>query len=202
MEQLKIELLKKDREIEEYKKLVGQLQTRVEKFQTTMNELSNRLLQCERIVSFGKEENLTKSTQKTCTHEWVISYNELLGHEIKFSDIFYTVSTTLCFELSAGMENDKLMINLHRCRGVNDNEMGKIKSLMCGFMFTIYVIGRNGKLKVEEGNFDYEDLDFNVGANYQRSLGNGWRDFLDGERILDWLIKGQLHIFCRIDLRK
>ena len=195
-------MLKKDQKIEEYKKLVEHLQTHVEKFQTTMDELSNRLLECERIASLGKEENLTRSTHKTCTYEWVISYSELLEHEIEFSDIFYTVSTTFCFELSAGLENDTLFINLHRCRGVNDNKIGKIKSLLCGFMFTVYVIGRNGKLKVKEGNFNHKDLDFNVGANYQRSLGNGWRDFLDGERILDWLIKGRLHIFCRIDPRE
>ena len=198
MEQLQREMLKKDQKIEEYKKLVDHLQTHVEKFQATMDELSNRLLECERIANSGKEEKMTKSTRKTCTYEWVTPF-QLLEHGEQRSDFFYPASKTFCFQLSACLENNKLTIYLHRCRGVNDIEIGRIRSCLSGFMFTIYVINRNGKLKMKESDCNYKNLDFNVGANYQRSRGNGWTDFLDGENMLDWLIKSRLHIFCRID---
>ena len=197
MEQLQKEMLKKDHKIEEYKKLVDHLQTCVEDFQATVDELLSRLYKYDKIIR--KEENMAKSTHKTSTHEWVVPF-EAFEHGEQFSDSFYTASTTFCFQLCAYLKNNELCIYLHRCRGVNDNEMGRIQSSLDRFMFIIYVISRDDKLKRKEGSFGTSG--FNIGANYQRSIGSGWSDFLNGESLPDWLIKGRLHIFCRIDLKK
>ena len=191
-------MLQKDQKIEEYKKLVDHLQARIEKLETTMDELSNFQFECRRV--FRKEKNITKSTHKTCTYEWVIPF-ELFGHERQFSDTFYTASTPFCFQLCADLENNGLNIFLHRCRDVNDNETGRIRSSLGGFICIIYMISKGGKLKMREGDFNQMISEFNVGANYQRSIGGGWKDFLDGESLSNWLIKNRLHIFCRIDLK-
>ena len=192
-------MLQKDQKIEEYKKLVDHLQTRVEKLETAMDELSDFQFECERV--FRKEKNMTKSTHKTCTYEWVIPF-ELFEHKLQYSDTFYTASTPFCFQLSSRLENNRLNIFLHRCRGVSDNESGRIKSSLGSFICIIYMISRGGKLKMREGDFNLMISEFNVGADYQRSIGGGWEDFLDGESLSDWLVKGRLHIFCRIDLKR
>ena len=199
MEQLQKEMLQKDQKIEEYKKLVDHLQTRIEKLETTVDELSNFLVECRRV--FSKEKNMTKSTHKTCTYEWVIPF-ELFEHERQFSDTFYTAATPFCFQLCTYLKNNGLNISLHRCRGVNDNETRRIRSSLRDFICIIYMVSRDGKLKMKEGDFNDAISDFNVGANYQRSIGSGWEDFLDGEHLSDWLIKDRLHIFCRIDLKR
>ena len=199
MEQLQKEMLKKDHKIEEYKKLVDHLQTCVEDFQATIDELLSRMYEYDGIIR--KEENMAKSTHKTSTYEWVVPF-ESLEHGKQFSDSFYTASTTLCFQLCAYLENNGLSIYLHRCRGVNDYEMGRIQSSLDNFMFIIYIISRDDKLKMKEGSFNLGTSGFNIGANYQKRVGSGWSDFLDGESFPDCLIKGRLHIFCRIDLKK
>ena len=199
MEQLQKEMLKKDHKIEEYKKLVDHLQTCVEEFQTTIDGLLSRMNEYDRVIK--KEKDMATSTLKTSTYEWVVPF-ESLKHGKHFSDSFYTASTIFCFQLCAYLENNRLSIYLHRCRGVNDNETGRIKPSLDSFMFIIYMIRRDGKLQMREGSFNLRISDFNIKSNYQRSIGSGWSDFLNGESLPDWLIKGRLHIFCRIDLKK
>ena len=157
-------------------------------------------MECEKTINFEKEKNKTISTQKASTYEWVVSL-EILKHGQQSSERFYTASTPFCFQLSAYLENNKLAINLHRCRGKNDNEIGKVKSSLTGFKFTIYVISKDGKVKMNQEYFNHRDFNFDVAARREQSKGNGWQDFLNGDRLLDWLMKGRLHIFCRIDLR-
>ena len=198
MEQLQKEMLKKDHKIEEYKKLVDHLQTCVEDFQATIDEILSRMYEYDGIIR--NEENMAKSTHKTSTYEWVVPF-ESFEHGKQFSDSFYNASTTFCFQLCAYLENNGLSIYLHRCRGVNDYEMGRIQSSLDNFKFIIYITSRDDKLKMKEGNFKLTS-GFNIGANCQRSIGSGCSDFLDGESFPAWLIKGRLHIFCRIDLNK
>ena len=200
MDQKRTSNLQKDKKLEEYKNLVDHLQADVKKFQITIDQLFNRILECERIIKFEKEKNEAKSTQKASTYEWVVPL-EILKQGQQSSNKFYTASTPFCFQLSAYLENNKLAINLHRCRGINDNEIGKVKSSLQGLKFVIYVISKDGKVKMNQKYFNHRDFDFDVAAKYEQSKGNGWQDFLNGERLLDWLIKGRLHIFCRIDLR-
>ena len=157
-------------------------------------------MECEKTINFEKEKNKTISTQKASTYEWVVSL-EILKHGQQSSERFYTASTPFCFQLSAYLENNKLAINLHRCRGKNDNEIGKVKSSLTGFKFIIYVISKDGKVKMNQEYFNHRDFNFDVAARREQSKGNGWQDFLNGDRLLDWLMKGRLHIFCRIDLR-
>ena len=147
MEQLQKEMFKKDHKIEEYKKLVDHLQTCVEDFQATIDELLSRMYEYDGIIR--KEENMAKSTHKTSTYEWVVPF-ESFEHGKQFSDSFYNASTTFCFQLCAYLENNGLSIYLHRCRGVNDYEMGRIQSSLDNFMFIIYIISRDDKLKMKE----------------------------------------------------
>lgn len=158
------------------------------------------MLECEKIINFEKEKNKAKSTHKASTYEWVVPL-EILKNGPQSSETFYTATTPFCFQLSAYLENNKLAINLHRRRGINDNEIGKVKSSLPEFKFIMYVISRDGKVKVNQSDFNHRDFDFDVAARDEQSKGNGWQDFLNGQRLLDWLIKGRLHIFCRIDLK-
>ena len=104
-------------------------------------------------------------------------------------------------QLSACVEYNKVAFHWHQCKCIDDNEIGKVKSSLPQFKFIIYVISRAGKVKLDQRDFNFHDFDFDVGPKYEQSKGNGLQDVLDGKHLLDWLIKGRLHIFYRTDLR-
>ena len=87
---------------------------------------------------------------------------------------------------------------LHRYRGKTERQVETIVCSLQNFAFIVYVIGRDGRMKSRR--MHCETMKLNVNGGCDRSLANGWPDFLLARDWRQWLTNNNLHIFCRVEL--
>ena len=91
-----------------------------------------------------REKNTrTRKMMKDAAYGWVMNFGKLKECK-QFSGPFYVVLLPFSFELSAVCVNNRLEVWLHRYRG---KTVGTIVCSLPNFVFNIYVIGRDGRMK-------------------------------------------------------
>ena len=203
VEQLHIIVKKKDDDLGAYKNMVEKLQLMYNQQQAKINTLEATI---EELNSWRKNEKsalqskLDKVTSQAHTQEWVVSLNKLKKNT-QFSKQFYFASTPFCFQLSAGVQNHKSTVWIHRCRGKNDSKTGRISSSLFNFNITVYVIGPAGQSRCRNCSLKgdvFKFMDLEPGSN--RSVGYAFPMFFTSAVKWDeWLINNNLHFYMRIE---
>ena len=162
--------------------------------ETTIQQSINRLELCEKNT---RNNCQIVTSLKDAAYEWVINFSKLKECK-QYSGLFYVVLLPFSFELSAVCVNNRLEVWLHRYRGKTERQVGTIVCSLQNFVFVIYVIGRDGRMKSRR--MHCETMKLNVNGGCDRSLANGWPDFLLARDWRQWLTNNNLHIFCRVEL--
>ena len=183
IDQLQISINNKDQVIDEYKNRLDSLESTVQQLKATVYQLKEK---CSPNNSINDQ---------IMTFRWVVSFLKLKECE-QFSDPFYTSSAPYLLQMSAVIYDQTLSLWLYRCRGEND-ENGKIESDFSNFKCNIYLLNGFGEIKAPPFLLDQSFHGLRIGARYDRSVGQGLDVFLKTSDWSRWLIKNNLHFFCK-----
>ena len=169
--------------IEDYRKRLDSVENTVEQLKTTVYQL---------------KENYSPNSiinDQIVTFRWVVPFFKLKECE-QFSDPFYTSSTPFLLQMSAVIHGQILSLWLHRCRGKNDKN-GTIESNLSKFKCDIYLLNQFGEIEVRDFSLNQSSSGLRIGGRYNRSIGIGLDQFFETSDWSRWLIKSNMHFFCK-----
>ena len=135
------------------------------------------------------------------THEWIISFDTLEIGEV-LRDCFYLANlSSVCFQMSAKILDNSLRVWIRRCRGKNDNKSGPVPFCVDrDFDFEVCLAGADRRIQQELIFICKYDTNFTIGTGYDRSIGNGWKEFLKSVSNIkeNWTVDNKLHLYSTL----
>ena len=183
------------------------LKQKVAELEGVVNKLGNSLEQLPNSINPFHEPfqlKLNVLCSQAMTYDWTISFDALVLAEV-LSEFFYPANLpSVCFQMSANILDNSLRVWIRRCRGKNDSKSGKVLFSAKGdFGFEFYLAGVDRRVKKRSLAVSGGHSGFVIGNGYDRSIGNGWNQFLNSlsTKKEKWVIDNKLHLYCKFEFK-